>query len=180
MITCSNCSIQYVGQTKKKMLRYRVYGHRNSCKNKTEQILYKHFNSECKFEHAQFRIIERIEESELLSKEDYWIKKVTSVYPFGLHDQMTGVRNMTRQNLVDFNFVDPFYLCPERCPRSHGNGNIRNNKVNYNIAEIISNLKSIYNQMGLKKFVDAIKGTVGSRFMRELGRSAGSHIRKFA
>ena len=49
MITCSNCDIQYVGQTKKQ-LRYRVYGHRNSCKNKSEQILYKHFNSECKFE----------------------------------------------------------------------------------------------------------------------------------
>ena len=44
MITCSNCNIQYVGQTKKQ-LRYRVYGHRNSCKNKSEQILYKHFNS---------------------------------------------------------------------------------------------------------------------------------------
>ena len=73
MITCSNYNIQYVGQTKKQ-LRYRVYGHRNSCKNKSEQILYKHFNSECKFEHAQFRIIERTEESELLSREDYWIK----------------------------------------------------------------------------------------------------------
>ena len=32
-----------------------VYGHRNSCKNKSEQILYKHFNLECKFKHAQFR-----------------------------------------------------------------------------------------------------------------------------
>ena len=63
----------------KKQLRYRVYGHNNSCKNKSEQILYKHFNSVCKFEHAQFRIIERTEESELLSREDYWIKKVMSV-----------------------------------------------------------------------------------------------------
>ena len=37
--------------------------------------------------------------------------------------------------------------------------NKRNKKVNYNIAKIISNLRSIYNQMGLKKFVGAIKGT---------------------
>ena len=159
MITCSNCNIQYVGQTKKQV-RYRVYGHRNSCKNKSEQILYKHFNSECKFEHAQFRIIERTEESELLSREDYWIKKVMSLYPFGLNDQITGVGNMTRQNLVDFNFADPFYQYPERRRlRGYGNRNNRNKKVNYNIPEIISNLKSIYNQMGLKKFVDAIKGT---------------------
>ena len=65
LITCSNCNIQYVGQTKKQ-LRYRVYNHRSSCKNKNEQILYKHFNSECKFENAKFRIIERVEESVII------------------------------------------------------------------------------------------------------------------
>ena len=67
---------------------------------------------------------------------------------------------MTRQNFVDFNFADPFYQYPERRSLGdHGNCNNRNKKVNYNIAEVISNLKSIYNQMGLKKFVDDIKGT---------------------
>ena len=67
---------------------------------------------------------------------------------------------MTRQNLVDFNLACPFYQYPERRRlRSHGNRNNRNKKVNYNIPEVISNLKSISHQMGLKKFVDAIKGT---------------------
>ena len=52
---------------------------------------------------------------------------------------------MTRQNLVDFNFADPFYQYPERRRREcHGNRKNRNKKVNYNIAKIISNLKSIY------------------------------------
>ena len=32
LITCSKCKMQYVGQTKNQ-LRYRVHGHRNSCKN---------------------------------------------------------------------------------------------------------------------------------------------------
>ena len=65
---------------------------------------------------------------------------------------------MTRQNLVDFNFADPFYQYPERRHlRDHGNRNNRNKKVNYNIAEIINNLKSIYNQMGLKKFEVLLK-----------------------
>ena len=87
-----------------------------------------------------------------------------SVYLFGLNDQIIGVGNMTRQNLVDFNFADPFYQYPERRRlRDHGNRNNRNKKVNYNIAKIISNLKSIYNQMGLKKFVDAIKGRLLQR-----------------
>ena len=63
-----------------------------------------------------------------------------SVYPFGLNDQITGAGNMTRQNLVDFNFVDPFYQYPERRhSRSHGNHNSRNKKVDFNIAKIISN-----------------------------------------
>ena len=162
LVTCSKCKIQYVGQTKKQ-LRYRVYGHRNSCKNKSEQILYKHFNSDCKFEDAKFRIIERTEESELLAREDYWIKKIMSVYPFGLNDQITGVGNMTRQNLVEFNFRDPFFMYPERRRPRNGNYNNRyknRNKGNsHDIAEIIKNLKSIYDHMGLKKFVDAIKGT---------------------
>ena len=87
--------------------------------------MYKHFDSECKFENAKFRIIERTEEAELLAKEDYWIKKIMSVYPFGLNDQITGVRNMTRQNLIDFNFIDPYFIYPERRrPRTHGKRNI--------------------------------------------------------
>ena len=58
-------------------------------------------NSECKFENAQFRIIEKRELAELLTKEDYWIKKVMSVYPFGLNDQITEVGNTTKENLID-------------------------------------------------------------------------------
>ena len=143
LITCSKCKIQYVGQTKKQ-LRYRVYGHRNSCKNKNEQILYKHFNSDCKFENAKFRIIERTEESNLLAREDYWIKKIMSVYPFGLNDQISGVGNMTRQNFIEFNFRDPFFRYPERRRLRNGNSNNqnknRNKGNNRDIVELVSNL----------------------------------------
>ena len=64
----------------------------------------------------------------MLNLEDYWIKKVMSVYPFDLNDQITRVGNMTRQNL-DVNFTDPFYQYPERRRlRDHGNHNNRNKK----------------------------------------------------
>ena len=169
LITCSKCKFQYVGQTKKQ-LRYRVYGHRNSSKNKCEQILYKHFNTECKFKDAKFRIIERTNEEDLLSREDYWIKKIMSVYPFGLNDQIKGVGNMTRQNLIRFNFEDPFFMYPDtRRPRSHGIRNRNKSKNNdYNIVTAIDNLKSIYNKMGIKKFVDAIKGTTRKLLLKIL------------
>ena len=125
LITCSNCKLQYVGKTKQK-LKQRFRGHKHCCKKKKDQILYKHFNSDCKFDNAKFRIIDRTTENDLLSREDYWMKKLMSVYPFGLNDQVSQVGNMTRQNFVNFEFIDPFYRYPEiRRSRSHG---IRHNR----------------------------------------------------
>ena len=95
LITCSNCKIQYVGKTKQR-LKQRYGGHKHCCKLKNDQILYKHFNTDCKFENAKFCIIERTTENDLLSREDYWMKELMSVYPFGLNDQVTQVGNMTK------------------------------------------------------------------------------------
>ena len=158
LITCSNCNLQYVGKTKQK-LKQRFSGHKHCCKMKKDQILYKHFNSDCKFENAKFRIIDRTTENDLLSKEDFWMKKLMSVYPFGLNDQVTQVGNMTRQNFVNFDFIDPFYRYPEiRRPRSHG---IRHNrkKTHPKIEDIIYDLKFMYNNYEIKKCIDTIKGT---------------------
>ena len=98
-------------------------------------------------------------ENYLLSREDYWMKKLMSVYPFGLNDQVAQVGNMTRQNFVNFNFTDPFYRYPEtRHPRSHG---IRHNrrKTQVNVEDIIHDLKFMYNNYEIKRFIDTIKGT---------------------
>ena len=105
-----------------------------------------------------------------------------SVYPFGLNDQITGVGNMTRQNLIDFNFRDPFFLYPERRRPRNGNHNNRNkNRNKYSktdIIEIISNLKMIYDKMGIKKFVDAIKGTTNKLLVNILQKVL-EHRNKF-
>ena len=84
-----------------------------------------------------------------------------SLYPFGLNDQIAEIGNMTRQNLLSFNFIDPFYRYPEvRQWRSHGiRRSNKNRNVTYDIDKVINHLKLIYNQFGLKKYVDAIKGT---------------------
>ena len=151
VITCSKCNSQYVGKTKQQ-LRKRVYGHRASSKSNQEQVLYKHFNSECEFENAKFRIIEKPIESDLSTKEDFWIKEVMSIYPFGLNDKITGIGNMTKQDLVNFNFEDPFLIHDEKLPKSY------DNKKNGNVDDIINNLESIYNyEPDIKKFLDAIK-----------------------
>ena len=66
----------------------------------------------------------------MLAREDYWIKKIMSVYPFGLNDQITGVGNMTRQNLIEFNFRDPFFRYPQRRHLRNGNSNNHNKNRN--------------------------------------------------
>ena len=158
LITCSNCNIQYIGKTKQK-LKQRFGGHKHCCKKKKDQILYKHFNSDCKFENAKFKIIDRTTENDLLSRADYWMKKLMSVYPFGLNDQVTQVGNMTRQNFVNFEFIDPFYRYPEtRRHRSHG---IRHNrkKTLPNVEDIIRDLKFLYDNYEVKRCIDIMKST---------------------
>ena len=157
LITCSNCGIQYVGKTKQKLVQ-RFRGHKHCSKMKKDQILYKHFNTDCKFENAKFRIIERTNENDLLSREDYWMKKLMSIYPFGLNDQVSQIGNMTRQNFVNFNFIDPFYRYPEtRRHRSHGYR--KNKKTPLNVDTVISDLKFLYNNYEIKKCIDVMKGT---------------------
>ena len=101
------------------------------------------------FQNGQFRIIEKTEEVELLTKEYYWTKKIWSVYPFALNDQITWVGIITRQNLIDSNLIDSYFIYLEnRYPRIHGNSNKNESnkyKINNNTDEIISNLKYIYN-----------------------------------
>ena len=158
LISCSNCNMQYVGKTKNKLKR-RVYGHKQSCKKKKDQIMYKHFNSDCGFEHAKFRIIDRTTENDLMSREDYWMKKLMTVYPFGFNDQVREIGNMTRQNFVNFDFIDPFFRYPEtRRHRSHG---IRSNKkkTQVKVEDVIEDLKFMYNNYEIKRCIDTIKGT---------------------
>ena len=163
LITCSNCKdkFQYVGKTKN-ILRTRVANHRSDCKSKKNITLYNHFNKGCDFKDAKFRIIERTNEVDLLDREKFWINKIMSLYPFGLNEQISGIGNMTSQNLIEFNFVDPYFSYPEaRRPRSHGiRHNNRNNRKNrhFDIEEVANNLKIVYFQGSIKKFIDAVKG----------------------
>ena len=45
LILAPNVKLKMLAKLKKQ-LRYRVYGHKNSCKSKSEQILYKHNKSD--------------------------------------------------------------------------------------------------------------------------------------
>ena len=86
LIKCSNCNIQYVGETSKQ-LNHRMNGHRSSF-GKKDLLIAKHFSGEdnCNITHFTVKPIELIQnESNTYRKEreSFWIKELRTVVPYG-------------------------------------------------------------------------------------------------
>ena len=177
LITCQNCNIQYVGKTEKS-LRERAYGHRSGVLHGADSaiLLYKHFNEikndnndhnqnndECKQIHLKYQIIEIVSENHnILDRENYWIGKLMTVYPFGLNNQIKGVGNIFYKDFLKSDFNNPYFNFPSRNrrPGRHGNRrlnsmNKKNNRSDINI--IVNNLYYLYKNFGIKKLLDSLK-----------------------
>ena len=106
LLTCSNCGLQYVGETAQQ-LNARFNGHRVGMKNPkkygTCKILSNHFNKGvCKGSHYNVQIIEKLEgtgrtEEEAVDpkvtssrrkREDFWMRTLRTVHPYGLNDRV--------------------------------------------------------------------------------------------
>ena len=115
LLTCSTCGLQYVGETAQS-LKTRFNGHRKSIKNPAKhgtcKILSGHFNNGiCKNSDYSVQILEKLEgtgrtEDNALDRdstsirkkrEDYWIRTLRTVYPYGLNDKL-GDDYMRDQN----------------------------------------------------------------------------------
>ena len=93
LIKCSNCNIQYVGETSKQ-LNHRMNGHRSSF-GKKDLLIAKHFSGEdnCNITHFTVKPIELIQnESNTYRKEreSFWIKELRTVVPYGLNNNLDG------------------------------------------------------------------------------------------
>ena len=125
LITCKRCGIQYVGETGQE-LRRRMNNHRNRIKSLQPQPLYKHFNSDG---HSLDDLtIQPIEEvvlepgenmsihSKRLVREDFWMRELKTIQPYGLNDNVKGVGNKSKH------YVEPvvwsfFWRCLRRRKR---------------------------------------------------------------
>ena len=106
LLTCSSCGLQYVGETAKQ-LNERFNKHRSGIKNPAKygtcKILSNHFTKGiCKGSKFSVQIIEKLEgsgrtERKAIDKqasvvrrkrEDFWIKTLRTVYPYGLNDKL--------------------------------------------------------------------------------------------
>ena len=89
LLTCYNCGLQYVGITTNILAR-RVSNYRYKCKRRDfRQLVHKHYiYGDCSFNtDAKFNIIERVTESLLRNRENYWINELKTFYPHGLNVQ---------------------------------------------------------------------------------------------
>ena len=102
LIECSNCGIRYIGETIQK-LKDRINQHRSDIKRKQDTVVATHFNQQCKdINYLQIVPLEKIhrnvpgsytlcgrlersDEIHLLQREQFWIKKLNTLSPFGLN-----------------------------------------------------------------------------------------------
>ena len=130
LITCKRCGIQYVGEMGQE-LRRRMNNHRNRIKNLQPQPLYKHFNSDG---HSLDDLtIQPIEEvvlepgenmsihSKRLAREDFWMREIKTIQPYGLNDNVKGVGNISKHYVepVVWSFFRRCLRRRKRKPRQH-------------------------------------------------------------
>ncbi|MCP3684200.1 MAG: GIY-YIG nuclease family protein [bacterium] len=126
LIQCAKCGVQYVSQTKRS-LRKRISEHRlDILHNQKRTSFVRHFNTN---DHTlcdmQVRILQQLPSNKssalLLQVEDFWIRTLCSVYPFGLNEKVKGYGIAT--DIVDpsLHRNNPYLIVQlPRRKRSHG------------------------------------------------------------
>ena len=91
-IKCAECHETYIGQTMRP-LRARIAQHLNCIEAKTTHHMSHHFNKSHQIKHFNFLPLEKIEDSIppreaerlLQQKETYWIRRLSTLQPFGMN-----------------------------------------------------------------------------------------------
>ena len=122
LITCSDCDVQYVGQTTQP-LHVRLNAHRSCAKRNPNTYLYKHFNElGHDFSKATIQIIDYIETDssvDLDRLENFWISVLCTAFPLGLNDRVDGVGSVSK--LVGNEYPSLYFsLAITRRRRGHG------------------------------------------------------------
>ena len=105
LITCKRCGLQYVGETSQALKR-RMNNHRASIRSLQPQFLYKHFNSNGhSADDVEIQPIEKIVSgsddnasihARRLEREDFWMRELKTIYPYGLNDNIRGLGNISK------------------------------------------------------------------------------------
>lgn len=152
LITCSTCSVQYVGLTQQH-LHERVNGHRASVKSGKNLYIYQHFNQEGhSFDDATIQIIDYVGASsnniklDLHEREKYWIDTLCTAHPLGLNDNIKGVGNISKSSISNIYFHSPI----KRYNRGHGRKK-RYEKMTFTEKDIEKEIKELKKNLELNQ-----------------------------
>ena len=144
MLTCNKCNMRYVGETGRS-LKCRIKEHiynlqANSSKNKNSRAkLYKHLKT-CGsgFSTQIIELLGALGPNERKIREDFWIKRLKTVYPYGMNDKYKQENN-------DGTVYSLFKNSTGRDGHIRGRRNNRNNRVNIlDTNEFLMKLRSNY------------------------------------
>ena len=152
LITCTKCEVQYVGLTRQK-IKERIAQHIRHIKNNSlSTYLVQHFNNnDHSISDLIVKIIDYLPETkdnvnELFDLENYWMRTLNSVYPFGLNNNVKGLGNISRTDLSQLNTsTSPYFsVPPKRRRRSHGHRSRNKETCNNQKLEPEFHLKQLF------------------------------------
>ena len=194
LISCQKCSLQYVGLTTQKF-QDRFNAHKNSIeRNSLNTILCNHFNSNGhNISDLRIQIIDHIKNDNnstkkdinntLHDKEDYWMRILNSISPFGLNDNVKSVGNMHCIDLETLNATNtPFFSKKTpRAPRSHGKRPPKNKRKYFsiNINETLANLYLTFKNNDMHKLYTSLRALPLVFFRKALSFSSSNFPTNF-
>ncbi len=164
LLSCKQCGLQYVGETKRS-LRQRFGEHKNSVKNKKmNTLMVQHFNQAGhSFEDMTITVLHQIDneqgKSGLTQCEDFYIRLLNTVYPYGLNDKVKGYGCATEINNPTVHKMQP-YFCHKFRRRNRGHGARKRRRPQRNlqfIRELQDTYKNRHNMDGILSVVNYLK-----------------------
>ena len=119
LITCTKCELQYVGLTRQKIRECIAQHIRHIKNNSLSTYLVQHFNSDLIVKIIDYLPEIKDDVNKLFDLENYWMRTLNFVYPFGLNNNVKGLGNISRTDLSQLNTsTSPYFSVPQKRRRA--------------------------------------------------------------
>ncbi len=167
LLSCKKCGLQYVGETKRSLWQ-RFGEHKNSVKNKKmNTLMVQHFNQVGhSVEDMTIMVLHQNDNGQgsgvkggLIQCEDFYIRLLNTVYPYGLNDKVKGYGCATEISNPTVHKMQP-YFCHKFKRKNRGHGARKRRRPQRNmqfIHELQETYKNRHNMDGIISVVNYLK-----------------------
>ena len=175
MLTCKKCSIQYVGETGQ-AFNVRNNAHRSGTVSSERHtgcpIIHEHFTEgKCKGEEYWCHIIEKMpdtgtdkqQKDKRKVREDFWIRELRTVYPYGLNSRLDSMDYNRRTNVeISFNRQNRYSTRKRGTKRGRG--------TTWSTEEVIKEIKALScnNLKYLPRYCCTVLPQIPSKLLKEI------------